>query len=113
MELSACSELATLADTAEKPNSAASGDTEAIMESKMNPENGSRTESHLNSSFLSAAAISRPADSGSVLRFFKQYLNHLKRPTDFLPAPSPFPLPFRANAADGRLSVFSQAGATR
>eukprot|EP00965_Chrysotila_dentata_P171775 5668577-Pleurochrysis_carterae.AAC.1 len=111
MELSACSELAALADAAEKPDSAASGATEAIMESKMNPENG--TESYLNSSFFSAAAISRPANFGSVLRFFKQYLNHSKRPTDFLPAPPPFPLPFRANAANRHLSVLSQAGATR
>eukprot|EP00965_Chrysotila_dentata_P121359 4012338-Pleurochrysis_carterae.AAC.1 len=63
--------------------------------------------------FSSAAAISRPANSGSVLRLFKQYLNHSKRPTDFLPAPSPFHLPSRANAADRRLSVMSKAGATR
>eukprot|EP00965_Chrysotila_dentata_P050615 1677263-Pleurochrysis_carterae.AAC.1 len=82
------------------------------MESKVNPEDG--TESHLNSSFCSAAAISRLASSGSVfLRFFKQYLNYSKRPTDFLPAPSPLPLPFRANAADRRFkSALSQAGAT-
>eukprot|EP00965_Chrysotila_dentata_P027286 906388-Pleurochrysis_carterae.AAC.1 len=53
----------------------------------MHPENG--TESHLNSSFSSAAASSRPASTASYLRFFSRCLT--SRPTDFLLAPSTLP----------------------
>eukprot|EP00965_Chrysotila_dentata_P170969 5642693-Pleurochrysis_carterae.AAC.1 len=77
----------------------------------MHPENC--TESHLNSSFTPAAASYRPASSASFLRFFSIYLNHSSKPTDFLLAPSTFPLPFFVNAADKRFSVLSHACGTR
>eukprot|EP00965_Chrysotila_dentata_P169846 5606673-Pleurochrysis_carterae.AAC.1 len=80
------------------------------MGSKMHPENGA--ESHLNSSFSSAAASYRPASSAPFLRFFSRYLNHFSKPTDFLLAPCTFPLPFLVNAADRRFSVLSQACGT-
>eukprot|EP00965_Chrysotila_dentata_P133335 4408448-Pleurochrysis_carterae.AAC.2 len=85
------SELDPLAEAAEGSDSAALGATEAKMGSEMNPENG--TESHLNSGLLSAAAISRPADSPSVLRFFKQYLNHSNSRQASCLHPFPFPFP--------------------
>eukprot|EP00965_Chrysotila_dentata_P235875 6201002-Pleurochrysis_carterae.AAC.2 len=82
------------------------------MGSKMHPDN--ETESHLNSSFSSAAVSSRLASySASFLRFFIRYLNHSNKSTDILLAPFTFPLPFRVKAACKRFSVLSQACGTR